>query len=123
MQAKADVEPALRHAMNERNADDGLRYLALLGQAGADVAVGFFLLSAKTGNASTIEHFIRKGVDVGASLVDGQTALHYAAVHGHVSVARRLLSAGADPNVTDVRGRTPLQIGALFMPHLLRVAQ
>ena len=37
-----------------------------------------------------------------------RTALHHAAVHGHVDVARILLDAGADLEIADIFGQTPL---------------
>ncbi|CAM9136988.1 unnamed protein product [Laminaria digitata] len=38
----------------------------------------------------------------------GERALHIAVVRGNVEVVRMLKRAGADPNATDKRGRTPL---------------
>ncbi|KDO31978.1 hypothetical protein SPRG_03194 [Saprolegnia parasitica CBS 223.65] len=45
--------------------------------------------------------------DVNMQDVDGCSALYYAAANGHVDVVRRLLEAGADPNLCSVR-RSPL---------------
>jgi len=38
---------------------------------------------------------------------DGSTALHLAAYSGHVKAIAALLKFGADPNITDIKGRTP----------------
>ncbi|XP_046651126.1 serine/threonine-protein phosphatase 6 regulatory ankyrin repeat subunit B-like [Daphnia pulicaria] len=44
---------------------------------------------------------------------EGDTALHYAIMQSNVPVARFLLSNGANPNVADNRGATPLHLAAL----------
>ncbi len=46
------------------------------------------------------------GVDVNARSVDGVTALHRAAALGLSEIAALLLAHGADPTITDPRGRT-----------------
>ena len=38
----------------------------------------------------------------------GCTALYFAAKHGHPHVVRQLISAGADLNIADTKGYTPL---------------
>src|SRR5688572_13557320 len=52
---------------------------------------------------------------VGRTFVDqtdaaGQTLLHNFIAWGHLEAARRVLEQGADPNATDARGATSLQI-------------
>lgn len=41
---------------------------------------------------------------------NGESALHAAALSGHMSVARQLVGAGADPLLLNQEGVTPLQI-------------
>jgi serine/threonine-protein phosphatase 6 regulatory ankyrin repeat subunit B len=41
---------------------------------------------------------------------EGRTTLYYAALRGHEEIVRALLIAGADPIITDRKGRTPLAI-------------
>jgi len=43
----------------------------------------------------------------------GSTALHLGILYGHLEVVRQLLAAGADPNLTDSEGLTPLEVCAL----------
>ena len=44
--------------------------------------------------------------------VDGKTALHRASVQGHLEVVQALLEAGAEIDVTDKGGNTPLHYSA-----------
>jgi ankyrin repeat protein len=53
-----------------------------------------------------VQHIGHPGLDE-KELLDGWTALHYAARDGRVEVVRCLLLAGADPTITDDEGRTP----------------
>jgi hypothetical protein len=117
--AGTDAGFALCQTLRETDVEVCMRQLTMLRQAGADAGVGFFLMAARTGNVPAIDHFVRAGIDVAASIVDGQTALHYAAMHQHVVVARRLLAAKADPQVADAYGRTPARMGAVFMRRLV----
>jgi hypothetical protein len=117
--AGTDAGFALCQTLRETDVEVCMRQLTMLRQAGADAGVGFFLMAARTGNVPAIDHFVRAGIDVAASIVDGQTALHYAAMHQHVVVARRLLAAKADPQVADAYGRTPARMGAVFMRSLV----
>ena len=52
---------------------------------------------------------IDNGARIGAALSDGVTALHVAAENGHALCIRVLLAAGADANVRDKEGWTPLR--------------
>ena len=44
----------------------------------------------------------------------GNTLLHSAVVSGDVKEVRRLLAAGADPNIANREGKTPLQAAAIL---------
>lgn len=41
---------------------------------------------------------------------NGESALHAAALFGHVSVMKQLISAGADSTLRNQEGATPLQL-------------
>ena len=51
---------------------------------------------------------VELGADVNAATEEGDTALHVAASHGFNTVVRFLVSHGANPDVTNARGETPL---------------
>ena len=51
---------------------------------------------------------IKAGASLKSQDIFGETALHYAAENGHLAVVRILLETGADRNVLDNSGRTPL---------------
>src|SRR5512138_1118132 len=52
-------------------------------------------------------------VDVNAKAADGATALHWAAQHDDVTLARTLLQAGAHPGSADDTGATPLFLACM----------
>jgi ankyrin repeat protein len=64
-----------------------------------------------------IERAIRDGADVNRRGERGQTALMYAAWRGHGAIAALLLSAGADPGMTNAGGRTASEIALLSGHH------
>ncbi|KAK1385238.1 MSP domain-containing protein [Heracleum sosnowskyi] len=47
-------------------------------------------------------------IDLNSADKNGRTALHVAAIYGHLEVLRFLLSVGSDPDVADCKGWTPL---------------
>ena len=67
-----------------------------------------------SGTYKAIQKAIGKGAVLDEAHVDeadalGRTALHFAAQNGNEYVCRLLLRSGADINVTDNSGRTPVQ--------------
>ncbi|MFN8059691.1 MAG: ankyrin repeat domain-containing protein [Vicinamibacterales bacterium] len=91
----------------------------------ATVAVGTTgLLHAASGTSSVVEaamardvaavrSLLRQGGDVNAAQGDGMTALHWAAMHGQLELARMLLSAGANHRATTrLGGYTPLHLAS-----------
>lgn len=78
----------------------------------------------KNGDAREVTRLIEAGADVnfqagsrkytriGLRQEVGETALHWAALRGDDTVAALLLSAKADPDISDQDGKTPLHIAA-----------
>lgn len=60
-----------------------------------------FLQAAKRGDVNEIRRLVKNGVNVNQRHIFGWTALHVAAMNGHLSVVKELLSLGADPNLGD----------------------
>lgn len=58
----------------------------------------------------TLERIASMGFPVDSSCEIGWTALHHGALKGHKSVVHKLLHLGANPNVTNIVGITPLMV-------------
>ncbi|HLE10225.1 MAG: hypothetical protein A2504_05005 [Bdellovibrionales bacterium RIFOXYD12_FULL_39_22] len=61
------------------------------------------------GNAIAVEALLKHGARI-TNKVKGRTYLMYAAVHGRVEVAKRLVIAGIDVKAKDINGQTALDI-------------
>lgn len=64
------------------------------------------------GNTTLVKALIKRGVDLTATNMEGDTALHVAAKVNNVEIAIRLLVAGSDANAIGHGGATPLQHAA-----------
>ena len=74
--------------------------------------------ASRIGDTEAVERFISQGVDVnkkdweGSNPIlleknnDGNTPIHWAARKGHADTVKVLLSAGADPYITNKQGET-----------------
>jgi hypothetical protein len=67
-------------------------------------------------DATAMKVLIRHGANVRAADSDGLTALHWAARWLNPDQVRWLLDAGADANVRDSSGRTPLDLARIGRP-------
>lgn len=67
---------------------------------------------ARNGDATLLE-YIKQGVNVDTVNQDGQSFIMLAAYHGHAELVRQLAAAGADVNLLNDRGQSPLA-GAIF---------
>ena len=77
-------------------------------------------LAAKFGRLGTItELLVDRSIDLNtAEPGTGRTALHYAAENGHSQVVALLLAHGADSNLVDGDGRTPISLATeVVEPH------
>lgn len=73
------------------------------------------ICAAGAGRKDCVEALLERGANVnatGASTMKA-TAMHHAALHGHTEVVEILLQHGADSDMRDLAGRTPLD-AALF---------
>eukprot|EP00198_Chlamydomonas_reinhardtii_P006977 XP_001696313.1 predicted protein [Chlamydomonas reinhardtii] len=59
---------------------------------------------------NVVRYLLERGADVNAIDLGDNTALHWAAMRGHVEVVRCLLGAGADRAAANAQGRTPLDL-------------
>ncbi|KAG5658639.1 hypothetical protein KAF25_010820 [Fusarium avenaceum] len=57
-----------------------------------------------------VQESIRDPASSGATVRFGYTALHFAAAHGSMSLAKALIEVGADPLCKDARGNTAIKI-------------
>src|SRR5262245_32355244 len=64
--------------------------------------------AAAAQDKAAITQLLKQKVDVNAARVDGVTALLYAAHFNDLDLVNQLLAAGANPNLADDHGVTPL---------------
>ena len=58
-------------------------------------------------------HVIKLAKDINAKNARGQTALHIAVRHGNKSAVELLLMNGADVDVIDKKGKTPIEYASI----------
>ena len=78
---------------------------------------GVFTL-VRAGEAERLAGMVAKGLPVGFRNEKGDSLIMLACYHGHLDTARVLLEAGADPNVPNDQGQTPLA-GVAYKGYLL----
>jgi len=85
----------------------------LLSDHGADADLQrllFELVRAGVADRDTLEFLTKRGVDLNQLGPAGKAPLHIAVEAGDVRLAKRLIAAGADVNLADAEGRTPLTL-------------
>src|SRR5882724_3647644 len=73
------------------------------------------LLAIKKGDKTEVRRLLLAGADVGAwSCPEGRRALSESIVRGQTQIVRQLLEAGANPNLPDPTGVTPIMFAAFY---------
>ncbi|KAI9363998.1 ankyrin repeat-containing domain protein [Zopfochytrium polystomum] len=67
-------------------------------------------VAASDGDIALVSQFIASGVSINAKDPNGYTPVAAAASYNHLDLLRLLLQGGADPNVVDNEGDTPLHV-------------
>ena len=65
--------------------------------------------AAEKGDLPALQKLLKMPIDIDSRDAQGRTALMLATLRGHAEAVDILLDGGADPNVADNRGTTPLQ--------------
>ena len=73
-------------------------------------------LAPESESLAVVRLLVELGVDVNATSLDGQTAMHGAARLARNSVISVLVEHGGQVNTADARGRTPLDVGTVSRP-------
>src|SRR3981081_3723002 len=69
--------------------------------------------AVKNGNIDTVRAIVAKRVDVNVAVVDGTTALHWAAHFDNLAAADLLIRAGAHVKAANRYGVTPLWLACI----------
>jgi hypothetical protein len=69
--------------------------------------------------ADAVKLLLESGANPNAVSPKGDTALHIAARDGRLDVLRELVAGGADANVPNAAGQTPLQLVETMKPRVL----
>ena len=75
---------------------------------------------AMTKDTADVQSLLARGVEVDGRGAGGKTALSWAAIRGDLEMTEALLEAGADVNLADDDGNTPLILAASAGPELVR---
>ncbi|KAL3531396.1 hypothetical protein ACH5RR_010718 [Cinchona calisaya] len=105
----SDGESAMSLAVKSGNID----VVQVLVESGYTIehSVDLFLHDAAAMNRLDLVEILCVGyqdIDLNSPDPEGQTALHVAAIHGHLEVVKFLVSKGSDPDVVDFEGWSPL---------------
>ena len=89
---------------------------AELTRLGIAYTAAAFVDSARTGNLAVVKLFVQAGMSVESTLIAiSYTALHYAAVYGHLAVVKYLVGQGASLTAKNISGDTPLHLATNYL--------
>ena len=71
-----------------------------------------FLKAAEAGDTPAMEKLLEKGVHIDTRNSSGETAMRIASKNNDIATTRFLLDKGANPNIADAAGRSPLSRAA-----------
>ena len=111
------LKRALKSAAYDKHIDI-VRLLVVYGIASESLNHALYW-SAQRNQMNVTEYLLDNGTDVNASVRYYRTALSSACTQGSLSLVQLLLSRGADPNLTDGRGESPLE-AALLYPEIVK---
>jgi len=75
----------------------------------SDEEIGFFKIVSGN-NVSALRCYLKKGVNVNVLPEDRTSPLHQAARYADIQIIEELIINGADVNITDIAGWTPLHV-------------
>ncbi len=70
-------------------------------------------IAARDGDLLSLRRELDSSTDSADTRLQGYAPLHLAILYGHVEAVKLLLEAGADPNLLDAQGMTPIELCAL----------
>lgn len=82
--------------------------------AGSPYSGRFVIKAAGSGDVGLLRALLENGARIDSRSVDGMTALHAAAWRGQGRAVEVLLAGGADPEVLDDRGQSPVDLAMLY---------
>lgn len=90
----------------------------------ANATIAELVNSVKHQDIAAVQNMLKNGENVNATDKDGNTALHYAVAMDNAEMARVLLASGADMNIENAKGWSPLKIAKQKqVPHVTEVLQ
>lgn len=106
--ATADAKSGLHAPSSGLGARQELPRLTAADRAAEGDAGVAFRHAAEVGDVPALQTLLARQTDINARDSAGRTALMLATLHNQPKVVLALLTAGADPNISDAQGITPL---------------
>nr|CAH0112680.1 unnamed protein product [Daphnia galeata] len=117
-----NVKKLIKAALNLAITNSNLKIVNSLIETGVDLStltwekgINALHLASKYANTTDfVDVFLENGTfDINGSDIDGRTPLHYAIIGTNPTIiSRHLIQKGADPNIADGKGMTPLHLAA-----------